>query len=61
MLYEVITVERHPYQYLYNDDLGYHFMHAETFEQLSLDAAMISSADLLKEGTTVEIPSYNFV
>jgi translation elongation factor P len=51
----IIRVERRPYQYLYNDDMGYHFMHQETFEQISLPAAMIESADLLKEGNVVEV------
>lgn len=50
-----IRVERRPYQYLYNDDMGYHFMHQETFEQISLPGAMIESADLLKEGNIVEV------
>ena len=30
-------------------------MHQETFEQISLPAAMIESADLLKEGNVVEV------
>ncbi|HUW05445.1 MAG TPA: elongation factor P [Williamwhitmania sp.] len=50
-----IRVERRPYQYLYNDDMGYHFMHQETFEQISLPGEMIESADLLKEGNIVEV------
>ncbi|HYX07651.1 MAG TPA: elongation factor P [Bacteroidales bacterium] len=48
-------VERRPYQYLYNDDMGYHFMHKETFEQLSIQKDLINAADLLKEGQDVEI------
>lgn len=48
-------VERNPYQYLYKDDLGYHFMHKETFEQLSLEEELIDAPDLLKEGQDVEI------
>jgi elongation factor P len=51
----VARVERRPYQFLYNDDTGYHFMHLETFEQLSLEATMIENAELLKEGQEVEI------
>ena len=48
-------IERRPYQYLYNDDLGYHFMHQETFEQLSLQKEMVEGTDLMKEGQGVEI------
>ena len=48
-------VERRPYQYLYTDDIGVHFMHQETFEQISLQPHMIENADLMKEGQYVEI------
>ncbi len=48
-------VERRPYQFLYSDDLGFHFMHLETFEQLSMPAELVENADLMKEGQSVEI------
>jgi len=48
-------VERRPHQYLYNDESGYHFMHKETFEQLTLSKDLINAPDLLKEGQGVEI------
>lgn len=48
-------VERRPYQYLYNDDLGYHFMHNETYEQISIEKNLINAPDFLKEGENVEI------
>lgn len=51
----VARIERRPHQYLYNDDLGYHFMHTETFEQVSIGKDLIPSPDLLKEGQEVEI------
>lgn len=51
----VVRVERRPYQFLYKDDTGYHFMHQETFEQISLEEHMIENADLLKEGQYVEM------
>lgn len=51
----VARVERRPYQYLYNDDMGYHFMHLENFEQLSMSKDLISSAELMKEGQHVEV------
>ena len=48
-------VERNEFQYLYSDDMGYHFMNNETFEQINLPAEMVTSSDLLKEGQTVSI------
>ncbi|MCB8964941.1 MAG: elongation factor P [Bacteroidales bacterium] len=52
---DTVRVERRPYQFLYKDDLGYHFMHQETFEQVSLDGDLIENNDLLKEGQYVEM------
>jgi elongation factor P len=51
----VARVERRPHQYLYKDDIGYHFMHLETFEQMSVPEHMIDNHELLKEGQTVEM------
>ncbi|MDR4988384.1 MAG: elongation factor P [Bacteroidales bacterium] len=51
----VARVERRPYQFIYKDDLGYHFMHAVSFEQLSIEEQLINAPDLLKEGQEVEI------
>jgi len=48
-------IERRPHQYLYKDDMGYYFMHSETFEQISLKEDMIENYDLYKEGQLVEI------
>jgi elongation factor P len=48
-------VERRPHQYLYTDDVGFHFMHLETFEQISIQPEMIENVDLMKEGQPVEI------
>jgi elongation factor P len=51
----VARVERRPYQYLYKDDLGYYFMHMETYEQISVIESMIENHEFLKEGQNVEI------
>jgi len=51
----IVRVERRPYQYLYKDESGYHFMHVETFDQVTLNEEMIENNDLLKEGQQVEI------
>ncbi len=48
-------VERRPHQFLYRDDLGYHFMHTETFEQISVNEDLIESHEFMKEGMNVEI------
>jgi elongation factor P len=50
-----VRIERRPYQFLYNDDLGYHFMHQETFEQVTLQKDIVDGPDLLKEGQYVEM------
>ena len=52
---DTVRIERRPYQFLYNDDLGYHFMHMETFEQTSLPEDLIENKDLMKEGQSVEM------
>lgn len=48
-------VERRPHQFLYKDDLGYHFMDSNTFEQVLLQEDFIENADLLKDGQEVEV------
>lgn len=48
-------IERRKHQFLYKDDLGYHFMDSETFEQLALPEDIIDSADLLLDGQEVEV------
>jgi len=50
-----VRIERRQYQYLYKDDMGFHFMNQETFEQVSIDPVMVENSDLLKEGMTLEI------
>src|SRR5512133_1464921 len=48
-------VERRPYQYLYKDDMGYYFMHLETYEQIHVNEDLIDNAEFLIEGINVEI------
>lgn len=52
---EVVRVERRKFQYLYNDDMGYHFMNNETYEQVSLQKDFLDRPDLLKEGGEMDI------
>jgi elongation factor P len=51
----VARVERRPYQYLYKDDMGYYFMHLETFEQIHVQEELIENHEFLLEGSGVEI------
>ncbi len=51
----VARVERRPYQFLYRDDMGYHFMHRDNFEQMTLEESLIDAPELLLEGQPVEI------
>ncbi|HEX2970615.1 MAG TPA: elongation factor P [Bacteroidales bacterium] len=48
-------VERRPYQYLYKDDMGFYFMHLETFEQIHVNEELIDNPEFLIEGVNVEI------
>jgi elongation factor P len=52
---EPVRVERRPYQYLYEDDMGANFMHTETFEQIQIDKKLIDNVDLMREGQVVEV------
>lgn len=48
-------VERRPYQFLYKDDMGYHFMNQETFEQIQLQENLVNAPQFLKEEGEVEV------
>jgi len=48
-------IERRPHQFLYKDEMGFHFMHMETYEQLSLQSDMIENYDLMKDGQHIDI------
>ncbi|MEM6723234.1 MAG: elongation factor P [Bacteroidota bacterium] len=50
-----VRVERRKFQYLYNDEMGYHFMDNDTYEQVNLNESMIDNPGLLKEGDNVEV------
>lgn len=51
----VARVERRPHQYLYRDDVGFYFMHNESYEQITIEEHLIENPDLYKEGQYVEI------
>ncbi len=48
-------VERRAYQFLYKDDLGYHFMDSTTFEQFPVQEHLINAPEFLKDGQEVEV------
>ncbi len=50
-----VRIERRPYQYLYHDDMGYNFMHSDTFEQITVAKEAINGVDFLKEGHICEV------
>ena len=55
----IARIERRPYQYLYKDHEGYHFMHTETFDQLSMEPSIIKTPQFLKENQYVEVLYYD--
>jgi len=48
-------VERRTHQFLYKDDLGFHFMDSSTFEQISIDESLINAPQFLKDGLEVDV------
>jgi elongation factor P len=48
-------VERHRYQFLYKDDMGYNFMHSETYEQAPIPEHLIENPQFLKDGEMCEV------
>lgn len=50
-----VRIETRKYQYLYNDDSGYHFMNTDNYEQTFLSKTLINAPDFLKEGDIVDI------
>ncbi len=53
-----VRIERRPYQYLYQDDMGYIFMNNETFEQIPIAKDLITGVDFITEGMEVEVVSH---
>jgi elongation factor P len=52
---EEARIEHRPYQFLYQDDMGYNFMNNETFEQVSIQKEIINGVDFLKEGMICDV------
>lgn len=52
---DIVRVERKKFQYLYNDDSGYHFMDHETYDQVAISGDIIDNVQFMKEGMDVEV------
>lgn len=56
---ERVRLDQEDYQYLFNDDDGYTFMHNETYEQITVPKDVIGApAVYLQEGMVVVIETY---
>jgi len=52
-------IDRREHQFLYSDDLGYHFMNLEDYSQFALDRRDVAdAANYLLEGMTVVLAMY---
>ena len=52
---ETARVERRQMQYLYEDEMGLHFMNTETYEQTMLRPDLVVGREYIKEGGTVDL------
>ncbi len=51
---DFVRVERHDYQYIYNDGMNYYFMNMQNYEQIPVDADMIGDKiNFMKENQEV--------
>ncbi len=52
---DVVRVETHKFQYLYNDGESLHFMNVEDYNQITLQPELIDGYELMKEGEVVTV------
>jgi elongation factor P len=52
---DIVRVERRIFQYLYKDEMGYHFMNNESYDQTTLPDSIVDNAEFIKEGSNVDI------
>ncbi|TVR38175.1 MAG: elongation factor P [Cryomorphaceae bacterium] len=52
---DVVRVERRQYQFLYNDDTGYHFMNIQDYEQVTVSEHLIDSPQFLQPEMICEL------
>jgi elongation factor P len=54
------VIDRRPHQFLYRDDMGFHFMDGETYSQIALDSEYVGdAASFLREGDTIDLAIYD--
>lgn len=46
---DIVRIEHRPYQYLYPEGDGFHFMHTETYEQVYIEKHLVEKPEFLKE------------
>ncbi|MCP4304456.1 MAG: elongation factor P [bacterium] len=52
-------IDRREFQFLYSDDMGFHFMDGETYEQMAVPQELVTdAAPFLREGMTVQLPIF---
>lgn len=47
---DIVRIEHRPYQYLYPEGEGFHFMHTDTYEQVFIDKVLVEKPEFLQEG-----------
>ncbi len=52
---ETVRVEKRQVQFLYEDDMGMHFMKTDTYEQFSMPADAVNGRAYLKEGGMIDV------
>ncbi len=52
---DTARIERRPHQFLYEDDLGLHFMDSDTYEQVQLPVDAVEGRRFIKEGGMIDI------
>ncbi len=50
-----VRVETHEFQFLYPEGTMYHFMHTESYEQITLQKDILDAPEFLKEGMIVKV------
>lgn len=52
---DTVRIETRNYQFLYNDEMGYHFMNQEDYEQVVLPEHIINAPKFLKDGLVCQV------
>ena len=52
---DIARIERRTFTFSYKDDLGYHFMNSETWEETTIQEDIINAPQFLMEGQSVEM------